>query len=318
MLIIKKLVNGKIEKGSSLNDLQSKNMVWVDMEEPTVQELQEIAKTTGLPYQELEEHLSPNKRPVIFDINDYSLIAFRSPFALKDEIKTKPLLFLVSKDKNDFISIHKIPSISLAIIRSLPQDNLKNIMEQGATGLLLAVFDQIVDSFFNTLDDINSSMDEIERDILSNRSDSKLMNRIQQTKKTLIFLHRALAANRDVVLTIEKDYLKNIDRELLTKFNMLYADIIQLIEIEATYRDILTSSLEVHLTQISNNINITMKKITGWGAIILVPSLIASIFGMNFKFMPETDLHYGFYLALFIMLLSVFIMFLYFKRKDWI
>ncbi len=91
-----------------------------------------------------------------------------------------------------------------------------------------------------------------------------------------------------------------------------------MIEIEATYREILTSALEIHLTQIFNHLNTIMKKITSWGALILVTSLIAGIFGMNFKYIPEVNEPFGFFFAIILMLVSVLSLYFYFKKRDWI
>ena len=109
-----------------------------------------------------------------------------------------------------------------------------------------------------------------------------------------------------------------LDRKDLSKFRLLHSDFTQLVELTVTYRDILTTTIEVYLSVVSNNLNITVKKLTAWGAIILLPSIVSGIYGMNFKYLPEAEWRYGYLFALAIMLAMVLVSYIYFKRKEWL
>ena len=98
----------------------------------------------------------------------------------------------------------------------------------------------------------------------------------------------------------------------------MYDDITQLIDMETTYRDILTGTLDIYMSAVSNNMNVVVKKMTAYGSLILVPTLISGIYGMNFRHMPELGWGYGYYLALLMMLISVVILYYYFDKNDWI
>ena len=88
----------------------------------------------------------------------------------------------------------------------------------------------------------------------------------------------------------------------------------------ATYRDILTGTLDIHLTSVSNNLNDIMKRLTVITAFVIIPTLISGIYGMNFKHMPEIHKWgvYGYPFALSLMVLSIVFMYIYFKRKQWL
>jgi magnesium transporter len=83
-------------------------------------------------------------------------------------------------------------------------------------------------------------------------------------------------------------------------------------------RDLLTGALEAHLSIMSNNMNLVMKRATSWGAILVVSTLIAGIYGMNFRHMPELNWRFGYPLALGIMALATFALYQVFRRKDWL
>ena len=83
-------------------------------------------------------------------------------------------------------------------------------------------------------------------------------------------------------------------------------------------RDLLTSALEAQLSQVSNRLNVVMKQLTGWAGIVLVPTLIAGIYGMNFVNMPELRWRYGYAYALGLMVVSMFLLYRVFKKRDWL
>lgn len=318
MIRVKKIEKGNITSGS-LQDLRSQKVVWVDIEKPSKNELQALAMQTKIPYEDLEDYISLRKRPMIFDVDEYSVIIFHAPlFEGSERNTTKSVVFIVSKSKNDLISLHVIPSRAVKRVREYPDIQLKRIMVHGATSILFTILDEIIASFFHSLDEIDERVKSVENKVMTLTTQKSLMKRIHDIKRTLLYFHRALVANRDVISAIEKDYLQNIDRRIIRKFAFLYSDLIQLIELEATYRDILTSSLEVHLSAVSNYLNVVIKRITSWGALILVPSFIASVFGMNFKYIPESNEPYGFFGAIVIMVISVASLYYYFRKKDWI
>ena len=127
-----------------------------------------------------------------------------------------------------------------------------------------------------------------------------------------------MTADREVISNIERGMAKFINKNNVAKYRPLYDDIIQLIDMETTYREILTGTLDIYMSSVSNNMNVIVKKITAYGSLILVPTLIAGVYGMNFSNMPELDWKYGYYFALCLMLFSIIGLYIYFEKKDWL
>src|SRR3989338_4132217 len=90
-------------------------------------------------------------------------------------------------------------------------------------------------------------------------------------KRRYIYFQKALSANREVVVSIEKEYVGNIDKKNIKRFRTLYNDVTQLIDMVTTYRDILTGTLETYLTSVSNNLNKAIKTLTIGASFILIP-----------------------------------------------
>jgi magnesium transporter len=89
-------------------------------------------------------------------------------------------------------------------------------------------------------------------------------------------------------------------------------------ELADNIRDLLTSLLELRVAQVANHLNVIMRKLTAWAGILLVPTLIAGIYGMNFQNMPELGWRYGYASALVVMGGSAFALYVMFKKKEWL
>lgn len=224
----------------------------------------------------------------------------------------------LKRRRNDLISVTSYHSRSIERVYGLPNGRRVAVFAAGATSLLFTLLDEITASYFNVFERMDAEIDRVERGMRNGRTDPKIMETIYRLKKTLIYFHKALSGNREVLAGLEKAYAQFIDAALLHRFRILHDQTVQLVELGATYRDILTSTLEVHLSVISNTLNVTMKKVTSWGAIILVPSLIAGIYGMNFDVLPAAGHPYGFLGALAAMVVSVVVLYGYFRHHDYL
>jgi len=160
-------------------------------------------------------------------------------------------------------------------------------------------------------------VNDLEKEVVGEPA-KKRIQEIFREKKALIHIERALAANRDVLLEIDKGGHKNVDKASLELFRYIYNDTVQLIDMISTDRDILSNTVDVYMTAISNNLAMTVNKLTAWGSLILIPTFIASIYGMNFAHQPELKWQYGYPFALGLMVLSAVILYSYFKKKKYI
>jgi magnesium transporter len=192
-----------------------------------------------------------------------------------------------------------------------------HLYEKGVGHFVYRYLDEILLSYFAIMDRVEERIDAVEVRVFR-RPERPTAKEIFSLKKILIYFHKALAANREVVTAIEKEYLKQIPKKDQKKFRNLYNDVVELLDLTSTYRDILTGTLDVYLSTVSNNLNHIMKKLTALASFVLIPTLITGIYGMNFAVMPELNWRYGYFMALGLMIFSVALLYMYFKKKDWI
>lgn len=307
----------KITKGELGHICHPRKFTWVDLFRPTEHELKTIADATGMPLTDLKISTAEDERPKIIEFEGpFSLIIFGAPSFENGEVTTTPVFIYASKYHNCVIAVRNKDTKSISRLKESIETK-KTLFDKGSSYFVYRLLDEILNTYFMVLDDIDNRIDQIEDGVISN-PDIKDVKKIFQTKKTLIYFTKTITANREVIASIEKEYLSEIDKKMAKQFRNLYDETIQLIDMSTAYRDILTGTLDTYLTSISNSLNKIMKTLTVITAFTLLPTLIASIYGMNFRWLPELGWKYGYFLSLGLMLLSVVLMWAFFKQKKWI
>ncbi|MBW2988813.1 magnesium/cobalt transporter CorA [Candidatus Woesearchaeota archaeon] len=314
-----KLLNYKkdrIVKGDLKDIGCPKTFTWVDVFEPSADEIKNIAEASKIPKADLKIALE-DQRPRIVDIGGpFSLIIFGTASFEKGGITTAPMFIYVSKKHNCVITMRNKETKSIKKLeRSI--ETRDSLFQKGSGYFVYRVLDEILNIYFEVLEDIEKKVEVIEDDVLKH-PDIKTVEKIFQAKKTLIYFTKTMSANREVITSIEKDYLPDLGKKDAAQFRALYNDTVQLIDMSTTYRDILTGTLDAYLSSVSNNLNKIMKTLTIGASFILIPTLIASIYGMNFKAMPEIGWKYGYLFSIGLMIVSVLVMWIFFKKKGWI
>ncbi len=317
MIKVIRYLKDKGEVGS-LDDLSTPStFVWVDCFKPTLSELKIISAKSGILLEDLKDSLKDEERPKVVDLaGPYSLILFAAPSFEEDKIETTPVFLFISKEQNNVITIRSKDTKSISRIKETINSG-KGLFDKGSSYFVYRLLDEILITYFQVLDGIEENIDDIEK-LVYEKPEKAVVETIFRTKKTLIYFHKALSANREVITSIEKEYISDIDKKQVKLFRSLYNDVVQLIDIVSTYRDILTGALDLYLSSVSNNLNTVVKKLTALTIIIMVPTFIATVYGMNFRYMPELNYEYGYYITMIILVLSGVGSYLYFKKLDWL
>ena len=183
--------------------------------------------------------------------------------------------------------------------------------------LLYALLDAAVDSYFPVLDTISERIDALEDRVLEGEADRESLAEILYLKRRLLELRRVLAPMRDVANVLLRRDLEIVDAASAPYYQDLYDHLVRVLDQVDIYRDLLASVLDARLTVASNSLNAIMKRLTAFTVVLMVPTLIAGIYGMNFDLMPELRWPFGYPLALAVMAAAVVISVTYFRRKGW-
>lgn len=304
-------------KIDGLDTLRKKGeIIWIDCINPQRKELKEISEKTGISMPELEQSLDEGERPRINLSDDYAQIIISTPNHKKGGVQTISFSIFLFNDK--IITIRKRDLDIFTNILSMPIEKIIDNINKGSKNMLFFFIQEIITEYFRLTDPIEDVIEKIDSHLFKNSSDKIILKKIFDVRKTLIYFHKALVADREVFAGIESQYLKGVSMSDIKRFRFLHNDVNQLIDMVTTYREILSGSLEIYITSVSNNLNEVMKRLTVYASYVMVPTFISGIYGMNFKFMPEIMWRYGYFFALCLMVISIIAMHFIFKKKGWI
>jgi magnesium transporter len=214
------------------------------------------------------------------------------------------------------VSVHWGPSPVVTDVRERFSKR-KDALGTTVGGLLYAVLDEVVDGYFPLLDALSERIDELEDQIVAGNQGGSTLREVLSIKRELLQLRRVLAPQRDVANTLLRREVELIEDAILPYFQDLYDHLVRVLDQLDLYRDLVAATLEANLSVTSNNLNAVMKRLTAFTVVLMVPTLIAGIYGMNFHVMPELSWPLGYPIALVVMALTMTGLGIFFWRKDW-
>jgi magnesium transporter len=187
----------------------------------------------------------------------------------------------------------------------------------GPDYLAYALIDSVVDNYFLVVEKIGDRICALE-EALTTEPGSELLERIHYLKRELIFLRKSVWPLREMISALQRAETALIQEKTAPFLRDVYDHTIQIIETVETFRDIVSGMLDVYLSSLSNRMNEVMKVLTIIATIFIPLTFIAGVYGMNFKYMPELEWHWGYPVALGVMVVLVGVMVGWFRHRKWL
>jgi magnesium transporter len=296
---------------------QPGRFVWIDLHEPDAEALAEVQQEFALHDLAIEDAARAHQRPKLERYGD-SLFAVlrtahldRAPGAIEFG---ETHLFVGS---NYVVSIRHGASLPYVEVRARCEAT-PDLLAKGPGFVLYALMDFIVDQYFPLVDSFDDRLEGLEDDIFRQTLTRETTERIYQLKRNLLEVKRAVAPMVDMCNRLVRTDNALIPADARVYFRDVYDHVIRINEMIDTLRELLTTALEANLSLISVSQNDAMKRLAGWAAIIAVPTMIAGIYGMNFKFMPELEWFLGYPVTMAVMLGACGYLYYRFKRSGWL
>ena len=265
----------------------------------------------------LEDILNVDQRPKIEDYEDYLYIVIKTISSQPgvDEIVAEQISLILGA--NYVLSFHEGNSDLFKPIRDRIIAAKGRIRKAGADYLAYSLMDLIVDNYFVTLEQFGDQVEFMEDEVVRRPVPATLQT-VHHLKNHMIVLRRSLWPLREVVARLERRESPLIQEATAVYFKDVYDHTIIAIDTVETYRDIVSGLLDIYLSSVSNRLNEVMKVLTIIATIFMPLTFLAGLYGMNFKYMPELEWHYGYFVCLAFMALVSGCMVLYFKKRKWI
>jgi magnesium transporter len=295
--------------------LDEPGFVWIGLRDPSEQEMAEVAAHFDLPALAVEDAHEMHQRPKLEDYGDDWFLVLKA--ARYDD----------EREEVDFgeIQIFLGPSYAVVVRQGAVEDlrgarkrleETADLLQEGPISVVWAVLDKVVDDYEPVVDGIAGDIEEVERAIFERGDDQT--QRIYFLRRELARFYRVLHPLLGALHPLEGDAMQEVSKEMRQYFRDVADHLRRLDEEVMVQRDLLDGALNANLGAISLRQNEIVRKVSGWAAIGIVPTLIASIYGMNFDHMPELRWGLGYPAALLLMALLSFTVWRFLRRWNWL
>ncbi|MFH1403466.1 MAG: magnesium/cobalt transporter CorA [Candidatus Altiarchaeota archaeon] len=265
----------------------------------------------------VEDILNTDQRPKMEDFGDYIFLVLQmlTYNESKESVDAEQISIILGP--NFVLSIQETEGDVFDGVRERIRGGKGKIRKMGSDYLTYALLDAIVDNYFLIMEKVGEDIEDVEEEVVGQPT-PKTLHTIHDIKGELIFLRRSVWPLREVVSSLQRFEGKLVKNSTRVYLKDVYDHIIQVIDSIESFRDIISSMLDIYLSSISNRMNEVMKVLTVIATIFIPLTFIAGVYGMNFRYMPELGWHIGYPLVLSLMLFIALSMLAYFKRLKWI
>jgi magnesium transporter len=292
-------------------------LVWIGLHEPTPEEFDSVRREFGLHELAVEDAMKGHQRPKleVYDDDQLFIVLKTARYFEPDVLEFGEILIFVGDQY--VVSVRHGEATPLHDVR-LALETRPEMLRCGTGAVLHAILDKVVDDYNPVLTNLDVDVTELEAAAFGEESPMGLTERIYRLKRQVINLHRATAPLQESLGRLTDGRYPQVHEDLRPYFRDVYDHLIRTVQTADQFRELLTSILEANLTQVSVRQNEQMRQISAWAAIIAVPTLIAGVYGMNFRNMPELKWHYGYPIAVAVMFTLCFALYSYFRHIDWL
>ncbi len=296
-------------------DLQTVTWVHIDGLQD-VHLLERMGACFGLHPLILEDILNTDQRPKLEDRGDYLYVVLKRFHRAGNGVLVSEQVSIVL-GSNYMISLQEQEGDLLDPIRERLRNDRGRLRRGGPDRLAHAILDGIVDGYFTILDHFGDEIEILEEELMG-RPTSATLRAIQILRGKMILLRKSVWPLREVIGSLGRSDSPLIRESSLLYFRDISDHTVQVIDTIETYRDLLSGMLDIYLSSISNRMNEIMKVLTVIATVFMPLTFLAGVYGMNFKYMPELEWPWSYFVLWGVMIAVAAIMLLFFRRKKWL
>ena len=294
---------------------QPATFVWLGLHEPDDALLRKIQAEFGLHELAIEDAHHAHQRPKIEAYSNALFIVLKTAQLEAGQVVYGETHLFVGP--NFLVSVRHGASSSYAQVLQRCAVGAKGL-SMGPGFALYAVLDFVADHYQPIVAQFEQDFNAIETDIFQDRFDSLVIQRLYTLKRHLLELRNAALPVADISAELMRLHEELIPKELRAYFRDIQDHVARLVGQIDGMRDMLTTAMQVNLALVANNQNEVVKRLAGWGAILAIPTVVFSLYGMNFKEMPELSWRVGYPLAVGLTLLGCVFVYRRLRRAAWV
>jgi len=279
--------------------------------------LNEIGKMFGIISLDLEDIANTTQRPRIEERDEYILMIFKILQLVPETLDVNIEQVSMILGSNFVISFHETAPKVFDTLRNRILTSKGRVRKMNSDYLVFAMIDIIIDQYFTLIEDIGESIEETEEELISSPG-QEIQESIYKIKRRLGYVKKTIWPAREVLNQLHRSDHLFIHDETRIYFRNNYDHTIQIIETIESLRDLTSGMMDLYLSTVSYKMNEVMKVLTIFSTIFIPLSFFAGVYGMNFKFIPELEYQYGYFVFWVINIGVILLMLAFFRRKKWL
>ena len=286
---------------------------WIGLHDPTDEEFERVRREFDLHELAVEDARKGHQRPKLEIYGDSLFLVLKTIRYAEDQIELGEILVFVG---DGFIVTVRHGETPLHEVRDRMEQR-PDLLQHGPAAALYAIVDRVVDGYLPVIEELDTDITEVEAEVFDEDPDNPA-ERIYRLSRAVVRLHQAVVPLEVPVDDLARGIHPAIPEEIRPYFRDVHDHLLREMGRIHESRELLANVLTANHTQASYRQNEDVRKISAWAAIIAVPTLIGSVYGMNFDHMPELGWRAGYPLALGLMAAICLGLYWQFRRSGWL
>ena len=311
-----------VSEGFPLDQLEEKiaegkSFVWYDLQDPTADEIKLVQDELDLHILAIEDSLRGRQRAKLEHYDTHLYVNLYQASFDHTTLSLELAEVAIFVTKHAVITVRHGNEFDMSEVQKRWDESVE-LSHFGAAFLLWGILDVVIDGYFDVIQVLDDELEELE-DILFDAKvqDASIQKRSYSLRKALVILRRAAVPMREVINPLLKHNGDILHNDMMPYYQDLYDHTMRVADWTDSLRDLVTTLLETNLTLQGNRMNLVMKKVTSWAAIIAVPTAITGFYGQNVPY-PGFAHEWGFWFSSVSIVVISSALYLSFKKRDWL
>lgn len=313
--------NGKADRDLAIDAIPAQlaeegTFVWLGLVEPSAELLGRVQRVFGLHELAVEDALSAHQRPKLEEYGNGLFVVLRTAEWV-DGKSTEYGETHIFVGKNFIVTVRHGSSKSYAPVRSFCESHPERL-ERGPGFVLYALMDFVVDNFEPVVEHLRSRLETLEAALFKPRIQRGNLADLYGLKREVQRLRAIAVPIEEIAAALMHLHTDYVPKEKRAYFRDILDHVKRTVASLDDMRDMLNSAMQVNLASTTVTQNEVVKRLAGWGAILAIPTMVFSLYGMNFKNMPELDWRFGYPLVLLVVAAGCLALWRRLKRAGWV
>lgn len=295
--------------------MRDDTFVWLGLREPNEALLDKIQNEFGLHELAIEDTRSAHQRPKLEEYGDSLFLVLQTAQFYRNVVQFGEIHMFVGS--RFLVTVRHGTPLSFSKVRERCE-NMPESLAKGPGFALYALIDFIVDHYMPVVDGLQERFERLEEDVFKNRFNQQTLEKLYDLKHELLVLRGATMPLLDICNELMRFHGKIIGQDIQFYYRDISDHVKRINQSIDGMREMLTAAMQVYLALVTVGQNEVVKRLAGWGAILALPTMVFSLYGMNFKTMPEFDWPYSYPAVLAGLVLACTLLYGRLKKAGWL